>query len=182
MTQDLGTLEQSGQSVIAAAEMVYPHGCVDQDHRVGLRRLGVATKSGSLPPRRAKRLALSLSTNAPSAWRLAWPAGRTSATMCRRSGDGVIWVGAAVVAVVGRSVQRITLDRRPGAAPSLALVHAPVIAALPLVATRMERHQYSSQSFLALDVARRVRFKAVLHDSSGSSSRAGRGEADRSRR
>ena len=45
-------------------------------------------------------------------------------------------------------------NRRPGAAPSLAVAHVPPITALPLVATRMERHEFSSQSFLALDVSR----------------------------
>ena len=45
-------------------------------------------------------------------------------------------------------------NRRSGAAPSLAVAHVPPLAALPLVATRMERHEFSSQSFLALDVAR----------------------------
>jgi ureidoglycolate lyase len=45
-------------------------------------------------------------------------------------------------------------NRRPGAKPSLAVAHVPPLAALPLVATRMERHEFSSQSFLALDVAR----------------------------
>jgi ureidoglycolate lyase len=45
-------------------------------------------------------------------------------------------------------------NRRAGAKPSLALVHVPPLAALPLTATRMERHEFSSQSFVALDVAR----------------------------
>jgi len=45
-------------------------------------------------------------------------------------------------------------NRRAGAAPSLAVAHVPALATLPLVATRMERHEFSSQSFLALDVAR----------------------------
>jgi len=45
-------------------------------------------------------------------------------------------------------------NRRAGAAPSLAVACVPPLASLPLFATRMERHQFSSQSFLALDVAR----------------------------
>ena len=45
-------------------------------------------------------------------------------------------------------------NRRPSAAPSLAVAHVPPLTALPLVATRMERHEFSSQSFLPLDVAR----------------------------
>ncbi|MBV8754928.1 MAG: ureidoglycolate lyase [Hyphomicrobiales bacterium] len=45
-------------------------------------------------------------------------------------------------------------NRRPGAAPSLAVAHVPPLTTFPLVATRMERHEFSSQSFLALDVER----------------------------
>jgi ureidoglycolate lyase len=45
-------------------------------------------------------------------------------------------------------------NRRPGAAPSLAVARVPPLASLPLTATRMERHEFSSQSFLPLDVAR----------------------------
>jgi ureidoglycolate lyase len=45
-------------------------------------------------------------------------------------------------------------NRRPGAAPSLAVAQVPPLAFLPLTATRMERHEFSSQSFLPLDVAR----------------------------
>jgi ureidoglycolate lyase len=45
-------------------------------------------------------------------------------------------------------------NRRPGAAPSLSVACVPPLASLPLTATRMERHEFSSQSFLALDVAR----------------------------
>ena len=45
-------------------------------------------------------------------------------------------------------------NRRAGAAPSLAVACVPPLASLPLTATRMERHEFSSQSFLALDVAR----------------------------
>jgi ureidoglycolate lyase len=45
-------------------------------------------------------------------------------------------------------------NRRAGAKPSLAIAHVQPLAALPLKATRMERHEFSSQSFIALDVAR----------------------------
>jgi ureidoglycolate lyase len=45
-------------------------------------------------------------------------------------------------------------NRRQGAAPSLAVARVPPLASLPLTATRMERHEFSSQSFFALDVAR----------------------------
>jgi len=43
---------------------------------------------------------------------------------------------------------------RRGASPSLSVAHVQPLAALPLVATRMERHEFSSQSFMPLDVAR----------------------------
>ena len=42
---------------------------------------------------------------------------------------------------------------RPGARPSLSLAYR-VPSPLPLVATMMERHQFSSQSFVATDVSR----------------------------
>jgi ureidoglycolate lyase len=45
-------------------------------------------------------------------------------------------------------------NRRPGAAPSLAVARVPPLKSLPLTATRMERHEFSSQSFLPLEVAR----------------------------
>ena len=45
-------------------------------------------------------------------------------------------------------------NRRSGATPSLAVACVPPLASRPLVATRMERHEFSSQSFIALDVAR----------------------------
>src|ERR1700736_5505805 len=45
-------------------------------------------------------------------------------------------------------------NRRPGGAPSLAVACVPPRASLPLTATRMERREFSSESFLALDVAR----------------------------
>src|SRR5215470_3979277 len=44
-------------------------------------------------------------------------------------------------------------NRRPGAAPSLAVACVPPLTTLPLTAIRMARHEFSSQSFLALDVA-----------------------------
>jgi ureidoglycolate lyase len=43
---------------------------------------------------------------------------------------------------------------RAHAAPSLSVTHAAPIAALPLTATLMERHEFSSQSFLPFDVER----------------------------
>src|SRR3954452_8217214 len=48
---------------------------------------------------------------------------------------------------------------RTAAAPSLAISHARPLAALPLTATRMERHEFSSQSFVPLDP---VRFLVIV--------------------
>jgi ureidoglycolate lyase len=45
-------------------------------------------------------------------------------------------------------------NARPDAPPSLSVARVLPLAALPLLATRMERHQFSSQSFVPLDVAR----------------------------
>lgn len=39
---------------------------------------------------------------------------------------------------------------RPGARPSLALADCPALTVLPLKVTKLERHQYSSQSFIPL--------------------------------
>jgi ureidoglycolate lyase len=41
-----------------------------------------------------------------------------------------------------------------GAAPSLSVAHVQPLARLPLVVTRMERHEFSSQSFIPLNVGR----------------------------
>jgi ureidoglycolate lyase len=43
---------------------------------------------------------------------------------------------------------------RPGAVPSLSISHVPPLTSLPLVATKMERHEFSSQSFVPLDAGR----------------------------
>jgi ureidoglycolate lyase len=43
---------------------------------------------------------------------------------------------------------------RPGAWPSLSVAHVKFLPALPLEATVMERHEFSSQSFVPLDVSR----------------------------
>ena len=43
---------------------------------------------------------------------------------------------------------------RPTARPSLAVSHAKFLPTLPLNATVMERHEFSSQSFVPLDVSR----------------------------
>jgi ureidoglycolate lyase len=43
---------------------------------------------------------------------------------------------------------------RPGARPSLSVAHVGPLAVLPLEAKVMERHEFSSQSFLPLDIGR----------------------------
>jgi|SRR6266568_8687907 len=43
---------------------------------------------------------------------------------------------------------------RAGAAPSLSVAHVAPLAALPLVARQMERHEFSSQSFMPIDAGR----------------------------
>ena len=43
---------------------------------------------------------------------------------------------------------------RAGAKPSLSVSHVLPLAALPLRATQMERHEFSSQTFLPIDVGR----------------------------
>jgi ureidoglycolate lyase len=43
---------------------------------------------------------------------------------------------------------------RPGARPSLSVAHVKFLPKLPLEATVMERHEFSSQSFVPLDVSR----------------------------
>ena len=43
---------------------------------------------------------------------------------------------------------------RPGAWPSLSVGHAKFLPSLPLEAKVMERHEFSSQSFVPLDVSR----------------------------
>jgi ureidoglycolate lyase len=54
---------------------------------------------------------------------------------------------------------RVYFDRglrssRPGAWPSLSVAHAKFLPSPPLQATVMERHEFSSQSFVPLDVSR----------------------------
>lgn len=54
---------------------------------------------------------------------------------------------------------RVYFDRglrstRPSAWPSLSVSHAKFLPKLPLQATVMERHEFSSQSFVPLDVSR----------------------------
>lgn len=46
---------------------------------------------------------------------------------------------------------RALSNRRALARPSISLLRKPEVASLPLVATQMERHEFSSQSFVPLD-------------------------------
>ena len=45
-------------------------------------------------------------------------------------------------------------DRRKGALASLSMIRVPPLAALPMRATVLERHEFSSQSFVPLSVSR----------------------------
>ena len=50
--------------IVTGAQMIDPDRSIDQDHLVVGRRRGTGAKSGSLPPSRAKRRALSRSISA----------------------------------------------------------------------------------------------------------------------
>lgn len=55
----------------------------------------------------------------------------------------------------GRSyIEAALANRRPTAKPSLSLVLVSPMASLPLRAVQMERHEFSSQSFVPLDAGR----------------------------
>jgi hypothetical protein len=69
VAEDLCPLEQPAKRIVAGAQMVDPDGGIDQDQRERGRRRGIDFRFGSLPPRRAKRRALSRSINALSASR-----------------------------------------------------------------------------------------------------------------
>src|ERR1700680_1520556 len=69
MPENLAAVEQPTQRVIAGPQMVDPDRSVDQDHLARNRRRGAAARSGSLPPSRARRRALSRSISALSASR-----------------------------------------------------------------------------------------------------------------
>lgn len=56
---------------------------------------------------------------------------------------------------------------RPNARPSLSLVQANPLPSLPLIATKMERHQFSSQSFVPIDVSRWLVIVAPKHSDGG---------------
>src|SRR5262245_61046870 len=69
MHEHLAATEQARKKTIAAAQMIDPDRRVDQNHAGSSRRLGGALNSGSLPPRRASRRALSRSISAFNASR-----------------------------------------------------------------------------------------------------------------
>src|ERR1039458_4342207 len=69
VSQDGVVVEQIGEDGVSGAQVVDPQRGIDQDHRAWLRRLGTPFRAGSVPPSRARRLALSLSTRARSASR-----------------------------------------------------------------------------------------------------------------
>lgn len=48
-------------------------------------------------------------------------------------------------------IERTLANHRAEAKPSLSLAHVPPIAQMPLKATKMERHEFSSQTFVPLD-------------------------------
>ena len=70
MCQRCASFEQLRKGRVTVAEMLDPNRRIDQDHAPADRRLGGALRSGSVPPRRAKRRALSRSISALSASRI----------------------------------------------------------------------------------------------------------------
>ena len=68
MGKNLPLLEKFDETRIVSTKMINPDRRVDQDHNSTLRR-GTSFRSGSLPPRRASRRALSLSMSAFNASR-----------------------------------------------------------------------------------------------------------------
>jgi hypothetical protein len=63
-TEDDAAAKQLGQRSIAVAEVVDPNRGVDEDHWLAARRRGIGVSAGSVPPRRARRRALSRSIRA----------------------------------------------------------------------------------------------------------------------
>ena len=65
MASYFGIKKQSLKPLVAYAQMIDPDGSIYEDHSYAeLLRLGVSCNSFSVPPRRARRLALSLATSA----------------------------------------------------------------------------------------------------------------------
>ena len=76
----------------------------------------------------------------------------------------------------GRSyIEAALANHRPTAKPSLSMVLVPPIASLPLRAVQMERHEFSSQSFVPLDAGRFL--VIVAPKDAGGGPNAGRSEA-----
>ncbi|MCB1906881.1 MAG: hypothetical protein KDH15_05880 [Rhodocyclaceae bacterium] len=69
MTRHPAVVEDSDEIVVDLPEVVDPDRRIDQDHAGSERRRGVAFGSGPVPPRRARRFALSRSIIARSAYR-----------------------------------------------------------------------------------------------------------------
>lgn len=70
MGENAPLLEEIGQGCIAFAQRVDPDGCIDENHAGSVCRRRTGFRSGSLPPSRASRRALSRSINALSASRI----------------------------------------------------------------------------------------------------------------
>jgi hypothetical protein len=70
MYEDLAGLKQARQNNVATAQMINPDRRIDQDHVGFGRRRGTGCNFGSLPPRLARRWALSRSINAVNAARI----------------------------------------------------------------------------------------------------------------
>ena len=69
MTKNQTEVEQAHQRLVNGPQMLHPDRSIDQNHLRADRRRGGATRSGSLPPNRANRRALSRSIRALSASR-----------------------------------------------------------------------------------------------------------------
>jgi predicted nucleic acid-binding protein len=62
VSEDLASVEERRELLIACVQMLDPDRCIDQDHSGFGRRRGIGLRSGWLPPRRASRRAASRST------------------------------------------------------------------------------------------------------------------------
>src|SRR5699024_8795533 len=69
MAPDVVVFQQLGELGLAVVQMVDPYRGIDQNHAAPSRRRGAATASGSVPPRAAKRRALSTRMRVSNPWR-----------------------------------------------------------------------------------------------------------------
>ena len=69
MNQNLTAFKKIREPVLVPAEMIHPDRRIDKDHAGSGRRRGAGVKSGSVPPSRANRRALSRSISAVKASR-----------------------------------------------------------------------------------------------------------------